>query len=46
MYRITELISNQLCYKNVTLHGKTVNKVNTRTRHARTLKQKIRLSTR
>ena len=31
---------------NVTLHGKTVNKVNTRTRHARTLKQKIRVSTR
>ena len=31
---------------NVTLHGKTVNKVNARTRHARTLKQKIRVSTR
>ena len=30
----------------VILHGKTVNKVNACTRHARTLKQKIRVSTR
>ena len=30
----------------VTLHGKTVNKVNARTRHACTLKQKMRVSTR
>ena len=30
----------------VTLHGKTVTKVNARTRHGRTIKQKKRVSTR
>ena len=42
---IVKHIRETLQRENVTLHGKTVNKVNARTRHARTLKQKIRVST-
>ena len=42
---IVKDIRETLQRENVTLHGKTVNKVNARTRHARTLKQKIRVST-